>query len=151
MEKIVIYTDGGSRGNPGPAGMGVVIADGKGKILKEYSNFLGARTNNEAEYEAVIFGLKKIKALLGKEKIKNTEIEFRLDSQLIARQLNGRYKIEEEKLFPLFIKIWNLKMDFGPIVFTEIPREKNKEADRLANEAIDEGNGKIKTKNEKLF
>ena len=144
MEKIIIYTDGGSRGNPGLAGMGVVIANEKGKMVKEYSGFLGVKTNNEAEYEAVIFGLKKIKALLGKEKIKNTEIEFRLDSQLIARQLNGEYKIEEEKLFPLFIKIWNLKMDFGPIKFSEIPREQNKEADRLANEAMDKGNEKIK-------
>ena len=138
MEKIVIYADGGSRGNPGPAGAGVAIADGKGNMIKEYSSFLGVKTNNEAEYEAVIFGLQKIKALLGKEKIKNTEIEFRLDSQLIARQLNGQYKIEEEKLFPLFIKIWNLKINFGTIKFSEIPREKNKEADRLANEAMDE-------------
>lgn len=152
MGKIVIYTDGGSRGNPGPAGAGVVVTDGKGNIIKKYSNFLGVKTNNEAEYEAVIFGLQKIKALLGKEKIKNMEVEFRLDSQLIARQLNGKYKIEEERLFPLFIKIWNLKMDFGSIKFSEIPREKNKEADRLANEAMD-GNisSKIKSKNSKLF
>ena len=146
MEKIVIYADGGSRGNPGPAGAGVAIADGKGNMIKEYSSFLGVKTNNEAEYEAVIFGLQKIKALLGKEKIKNTEIEFRLDSQLIARQLNGEYKIEEERLFPLFIKIWNLKMKFGTIKFTEIPREKNKEADRLANEAMDK-----ERQNSKLF
>ena len=89
--------------------------------------------------------------MLGKEKIKSTEIEFRLDSQLIARQLNGQYKIEEERLFPLFIKIWNLKMGFGPIKFSEIPREKNKEADRLANEAMDGGNEKRKMKSEKLF
>mgnify|MGYP001568389154 FL=1 len=152
MEKIVIYADGGSRGNPGPAGAGVAITDAKGNIVKGYSGFLGIKTNNEAEYEAVIFGLQKIKALLGKEKVKNTEIEFRLDSQLIARQLNGEYKIEEERLFPLFIKIRNLKMDFGPIKFTEIPREQNKEADRLANEAMD-GNtsSKIKSKNSKLF
>lgn len=151
MEKIVVYTDGGSRGNPGPAGAGVAIADGKGNIIKGYSHFLGVKTNNEAEYEAVIFGLQKIKALLGKEKIKNTEVEFRLDSQLIVRQLNGQYKIEEERLFPLFIKIWNLKISFGPIKFSEIPREKNKEADRLANEAMDGGNKKIKMKNSKLF
>ena len=144
MEKIIIYTDGGSRGNPGPAGMGVVIANEKGKMMKEYSGFLGVKTNNEAEYEAVIFGLKKIKALLGKEKIKNTEIEFRLDSELVARQLEGFYKIENEKLAPLFLKIWNLKMDFGKIYFKHIPREQNREADRLANEAMDEGNKKIK-------
>lgn len=137
MEKIVIYTDGGSRGNPGPAGTGVVIADANGKIIKEYSNFIGIKTNNEAEYEAIIFGLQKIKALLGKEKIKNTEIEIKTDSQLVARQLLGKYKIEEERLFPLFIKIWNLKINFGHIKFTEIPREKNKKADKLANEAMD--------------
>ena len=147
MEKIVIYTDGGSRGNPGPAGAGVAIADGKGKIIKEYSVFLGVKTNNEAEYEAVIFGLRKIKALLGKEKIKNTEIEFRLDSQLIARQINGKYKIEEERLFPLFIKIWNLKIGFGPIKFSEIPREQNKEADRLANQAMDGNKNAKKSRN----
>ena len=144
MEKIIIYTDGGSRGNPGPAGMGVVIANEKGKMVKEYSGFLGVKTNNEAEYEAVIFGLKKIKALLGKEKIKNTEIEFRLDSELVARQLEGFYKIENEKLAPLFLKIWNLKIDFGRIYFKHIPREQNMEADRLANEAMDKGNEKIK-------
>mgnify|MGYP001615529273 CR=1 FL=1 len=151
MEKIIIYADGGSRGNPGPAGIGVVIADEKGKIIKEYSDFLGVKTNNEAEYEAVIFGLRKIKALLGKEKIKNAEIEFRLDSQLVVRQLNGEYKIETPTLFPLFIKIWNLKMNFGPIKFSEIPREQNKEADRLANEAMDGGNEKRKMKSGKLF
>ena len=152
MEKIIIYTDGGSRGNPGPAGAGVAITDGKGNIIKEYSHFLGVKTNNEAEYEAVIFGLQKIKALLGKEKIKSAEIEFRLDSQLIARQLNGQYKIEEERLFPLFIKIWNLKIGFGPIKFSEIPREQNKEADRLANEAMDKNaSSKFKVKNSKLF
>jgi len=105
---------------------------------------LGVKTNNEAEYEAVIFGLKKIKALLGKEKIKNTEIEFRLDSELVARQLEGFYKIENEKLAPLFLKIWNLKIDFGRIYFKHIPREQNMEADRLANEAMDKGNEKIK-------
>lgn len=136
-DKIIIYTDGGSRGNPGPAGVGVVISLGKGDILKRYSKDIGERTNNEAEYEAVIFALSKVKQLFGKEKSKEIEIEINMDSQLVARQLNGEYRINEEKLFPLFIKIWNLKMDFGKISFLEIPREKNKEADRLANEAMD--------------
>jgi len=152
MEKIIIYADGGSRGNPGPAGIGVFVADEKGNVIKQYSDFIGVKTNNEAEYEAVILALRKIKALFGKEKISKMKIEFRLDSQLIVRQLTGKYKIEEPKLFPLFIKIWNLKMDFGPIIFTEIPREQNKEADRLANEAMDgEENSKIKTQKSKLF
>jgi len=137
IKKIVTYTDGGSRGNPGPAGVGVVIADEKGSAIKEYSKDIGTRTNNEAEYEAVILALQKVKHLFGKEKVKKMEIEMRMDSQLVARQLGGKYKIQEEKLFPLFIKIWNLRMDLGKISFTEIPREKNKEADRLANEAMD--------------
>lgn len=138
QEKIIVYTDGGSRGNPGLAGAGVVITGGEGKIIKEYSKFLGIKTNNEAEYEAVIFALQKLKALFGKEKMSQTEIEFKMDSQLAVRQLNGEYKIETQTLFPLFIKVWNLKMDFGPISFTKIPREQNKEADALANRAMDE-------------
>lgn len=136
-EKIIVYTDGGSRGNPGPAGVGVVICNEKGQQIKGYSKDIGIKTNNEAEYEAVIFALQKIKQLFGKEKTKDFEIEMRMDSQLIARQLKGEYKVEEEKLFPLFIKIWNLRMNFGKISFIEIPREKNREADRLANEAMD--------------
>ncbi len=136
QNKIIIYTDGGSRGNPGPAGVGVVISSGKGDT-RGYSKDIGERTNNEAEYEAVIFALSKVKQLFGKEKSKKLEIEINMDSQLVARQLNGEYRINEEKLFPLFIKIWNFKMDFEKISFCEIPREKNREADRLANEAMD--------------
>lgn len=144
-KKIIIYTDGGSRGNPGPAGVGVVIANEKGEAIKEYSNDIGIRTNNEAEYEAVILGLQKAKQVFGKEKTKEMEIEMRIDSELVARQLKGEYKIMEEKLFPLFIKVWNLKMDFGKITFKEIPREQNRKADRLANEAMD------KKETQKLF
>lgn len=136
-EKIIVYTDGGSRGNPGPAGVGVVICNDKNQLVKKYSQAIGEKTNNEAEYEAVIFALQKIRHLFGKQKTRGMEMEVRMDSELVARQLGGKYKIMEEKLFPLFIKIWNLKMDFGNISFVEIPREKNKEADRLANEAMD--------------
>jgi len=136
-EKIIIYTDGGSRGNPGPAAVGVVICDRKEGVIKKYSKSIGSRTNNEAEYEAVIFALGKMKQLFGKEKVKDIDIEFRMDSELVARQLGGQYKIEEEKLFPLFIKVWNLKMEFGDISFIEISREKNTEADRLLNEELD--------------
>lgn len=148
-KKIIIYTDGGSRGNPGPAGVGVFVTDDKGITLGRYSKAIGKKTNNEAEYEAVILALQKVKHLFGKEKAKKLKIEIRLDSQLIARQLSGKYKINEEHLFPLFIKIWNLRIEMAPsnkikdILFTEIPREKNKEADRLVNEAMD---GEKKTK-----
>jgi len=136
-EKIIIYTDGGSRGNPGPAGVGVVIADEKGRMIKGYSHFLGTKTNNEAEYEAVVLALQKVVHLYGKEKAKNLEIEMRMDSQLVARQLGGKYKMEAEHLWPLFMKIWNLRVGLGGISFTEIPREQNGEADKLANEAMD--------------
>jgi len=136
-EKIIIYVDGGSRGNPGPAGVGVVFSNEKEQLVKKYSKEIGERTNNEAEYEAVIFALQKSKQLFGKEKVKKMDFEIRGDSELIVRQLRGEYKVQEEKLFPLFIKIHNLKMDFGKIVFREIPREQNREADKLANEAMD--------------
>ncbi|MEK7575667.1 MAG: ribonuclease HI family protein [Patescibacteria group bacterium] len=142
-EKIIVYTDGGSRGNPGPAGVGVVISNSKDKVIKKYSQDIGEKTNNEAEYEAVILALQKIKHLFGKQKTRDMEIEMRMDSELVARQLGGKYKIMEDKLFPLFIKIWNLRMDFGKIDFVEIPREKNKEADRLANEAMDHVRNKM--------
>ncbi len=131
-----MYADGGSRGNPGPAGIGVVI-ERDGKAVGKYGERIGERTNNEAEYEAVIFALKKLKHLFGKQKTRDLEVEVKMDSELVARQLGGKYKIEEERLFPLFIKIWNLKMDFGHISFTEIPREKNREADRLVNQELD--------------
>lgn len=138
LNKYVVFTDGGARGNPGPAAIGVVIKDGDGILtIKSYGESIGKGTNNEAEYKAVILALQKLKALLGKKKLKEVLVEVNMDSELVMRQLNGEYKIEEERLFPLFIKVWNLKMDFGEIKFTHIPREKNKEADRLVNEALD--------------
>jgi len=147
MNKIVVYTDGGSRGNPGPAGVGVVVCNEKNQVVKKYSKEIGERTNNEAEYEAVIFALGKLKQLFGKEKVRGMTFEFRSDSELVVRQLRGEYKIKEEKLFPLFIKVWNLRMEFGKMSFKEISREKNKEADALANEAMDQS----KTYQTKIF
>lgn len=142
-DKIVVFTDGGARGNPGPAAVGVVIKDDNGGLIKSYGETIGDRTNNEAEYEAVIFALRKIKALLGKEKIKKTEIAVNLDSQLVTSQLNGEYKVEEEKLSSLFIKVHNLKIDFGGVKFHHIAREKNREADRLVNEALDKNQNNL--------
>jgi ribonuclease HI len=140
MDKITLFTDGGARNNPGPAGIGVVIKDSRGKILKEVSQFLGERTNNWAEYEAVIIGLQTLKKIFGSDKLKNLDIEIKLDSQLVAEQLAGRYQIKEETLFPQFIKVHNMQVkDFPKIKFSYIPREKNKEADRLANDAMNKG------------
>jgi len=137
MEHFTIYIDGGSRGNPGPAGAGILFVDQKGKILKKYFQFLGQKTNNEAEYLALIFALKKAKLLLGKEKIKKALIEIKSDSQLLIKQINGQYKIKEPGIQKLFIEVWNLKIDFPNLKFVLIPREENKEADRLSNLAYE--------------
>ncbi len=137
--KITIYTDGGSRGNPGPAALGVVIAQ-EGQIIKKYGQAIGQATNNQAEYQAVIFALKKVKLLFGKKKAKEMEIEIKVDSELLAKQLNHQYKIKEKDLQPLFIKVWNLTLDFKKVSFKHIIREKNKEADRLVNQALDNQN-----------
>lgn len=130
-EKIIVYTDGGARGNPGPAAIGVVIG------MKKYGEKIGRATNNVAEYSAVVFALNKLRALLGKKESKNTEIEIRVDSELITKQLNGQYKIKDTDLQALFIEVWNLKQNFKKVEFTHIPREKNKEADELVNLALD--------------
>jgi ribonuclease HI len=135
--KAVIYTDGGSRGNPGPAALGVVFMDAKKHVVKEYGEPLGVRTNNEAEYEAIIFALKKAKQLFGKEKTKKMSLEVRMDSLLACNQLNGVFKIEVEKLFPLFIKLWNLRQEFKEVKYVHVKREQNKEADRMVNVALD--------------
>ena len=141
MKKFIIYTDGGSRGNPGPSATGVVFCNSQEEILKRYSQCLGKATNNQAEYQAVIFALKKFKAVFGKAAAQSAEIEIRSDSELLVKQLTGKYKIVDEKIQPLFLEIWNLKIDFQKIEFTHIPRERNKEADKLVNQALDnEGN-----------
>ena len=137
MKKIIVYTDGGSQGNPGRAAIGVVFANEKGQVFKKYSKYLGPNlTNNEAEYQAVIFALSKLKQLFGKKLAANSQIELRSDSTLLVKQLNGQYKVLDKKIQELFIKVWNLKFDFQKIKFKLIPRERNKEADKLVKEAF---------------
>jgi len=135
-----MYTDGGSRNNPGPAAVGVYLET----LHKQFGHYIGNKTNNEAEYEAVIFGLKKIKQLVGKDKTKNIEVECFLDSELVERQLNHIYKIKEENIQKLFIEVWNMMLDFGKISFYHIPREKNKIADKMVNEALDAEERQVK-------
>lgn len=139
-EKIVMYTDGGSRNNPGPAAIGVYIET----FNKKFGEYIGEKTNNEAEYQALIFGLKKIKALVGKEKAKNYEIECKLDSELVVKQLNHEYKLKETYIQKNFIEIWNLMLDYKKVTFFHVPREKNKIADKLVNEALDNREKQIK-------
>ncbi len=136
--KLIVYADGGARGNPGPAAVGVVIQNRDGKTIKEYGEALeGMKTNNEAEYEAVILALKKLKQLFGKEKTRELEAEFRLDSELVASQLAGKFRVEEERMQLLYMTVHNLKFDFGKLVFKAVSRGKNARADWLLNRALD--------------
>lgn len=135
MDEVIIHTDGGSRGNPGPSALGVVIELGGAK--KAYGEYLGNTTNNIAEYSAIVFALKKIKQLFGKEKANKLVVKMFMDSELAVRQLNGEYKIENESLQPLWLQIWNLKIDFKKVTFSHVPREKNKGADREVNRVLD--------------
>jgi ribonuclease HI len=143
MAKFIIHTDGGARGNPGPAAIGVVVEEAGGGLKKEYGEYIGEATNNEAEYQAVVFALKKLKQLIGKKVAGEAKVEFHVDSELLERQFNGHYKIMGRKLQGLFLELWNLKVDFGEIIFKHLLREKNKEADRLVNAALDKELNKL--------
>ena len=137
QEKITIFTDGGSRNNPGIAGAGAVVFDEGGVELADVSKFLGIKTNNWAEYEAVILGLETAQKIFGNKLLK-MEVEVKMDSQLVQRQLKGEYKIKVATLKEQYIKVHNLIVKYFPnIKFTYIPREENKRADELANEAMD--------------
>ncbi|OGD65624.1 hypothetical protein A3F08_01110 [Candidatus Berkelbacteria bacterium RIFCSPHIGHO2_12_FULL_36_9] len=138
MEHFFVYSDGGSRGNPGPAAYGFVIYNNKKEKIAEGLKFLGTLTNNQAEYHGILAALSAVKQLMANSQ--QPIVECFLDSQLIVEQMNGRYKIKNEGLKPLFWKIRELILELGGNVsFKHIPREENKEADKLANEAIDKG------------
>lgn len=130
-----IYTDGGARGNPGPAGIGIVIKNQPAKLaqdktIKKISQFIGKKTNNQAEYEAVIKALEEAKKLGG------TSLEIFLDSSLLVNQLKGNFKVKNEGLKKLFETAKGLISNFKKVNFYYIPRQKNKEADKLVNKAI---------------
>lgn len=132
MEKIVIYTDGGARGNPGPAGVGVSIQDG-GKEVAYISEYIGETTNNQAEYDALYRALYKAQEL----GLTARSIEVRLDSELVVRQLNGVYKVKEPGMKLQFARVAELRTAFADIMFVHVRREHNKRADLLVNAAID--------------
>lgn len=139
MRKITCYTDGGSRGNPGVSGAGVVVKDENGKTLKEVSEFLGNGTNNFAEYAAVILALRTLKQMFGKE-TREMKFDICLDSELVKKQLSGEYQIKEPGLVPQFIEVNNMRVTHFPhLTFTHVSREENQMADRLANDAMDNG------------
>lgn len=131
MKKIIINTDGGARNNPGPAGIGIVISDETGKVLETHKEYIGEATNNVAEYRALITGLKRAK------KFEPEEVEVRLDSELVKRQATGEYKTKDKTMKELLAQVRELTF-FKHVSFTHVRREKNKLADKLVNEALDE-------------
>lgn len=133
LKSVVMYTDGASRGNPGPASIGVLFVNAKGEEIATISEAIGDQTNNFAEYFAVIEGLKKA--------IKNkvTQIHLKSDSEFLIKQLKGEYKVKSETILPLYEEAKSLLKKFKEIKLEHVRREKNKEADRLANKALDSG------------
>ena len=153
MLYFLVNCDGGARGNPGPAGIGVLIKiknqSPKLKAIEKISKFIGESTNNQAEYQAVLEALKYLKKYKENKTPKDLEIEFLLDSELIVKQMNGEYKIKNEGLKPIYWQLRELIMELGgKVSFKHIPREKNKEADALVNNAIDDYIKKSKFKYE---
>jgi len=139
-KKLTIYTDGGARNNPGPAGIGCVLYNENKKIIKEISEYIGETTNNQAEYKACLRAMEEAKKLSsrgGQGCSEDMELEFFLDSELVVKQLNREYKVKNKELAPLFMKIYNLSQQFKKVTFSHVRREFNKEADALVNEAID--------------
>jgi len=128
-----VFTDGASRGNPGPASIGAVVYDATGQEVHTVSRRLGRATNNEAEYQAVIAGLEAALGLGG------GSVDLRMDSQLIVRQLEFRYRVRNARLRPFFERVVELRRQFESFKVTHVPREQNKRADQLANLALDSG------------
>lgn len=139
--KLIIYTDGASRGNPGPASYGFTITDEDDKLIYEEGKYIGLVTNNVAEYAAV---LQALRYLLSRPSALLMTINFYMDSQLVVEQLSGRFKIKSDRLKPLILQIRNLEKAFKSVTYQHIIRDKNKRADQLANRALD---SKLKTAN----
>lgn len=142
MKRLIIYSDGASKGNPGDAGVGVVISSPDGEIVREISEYIGKTTNNVAEYTALIHGLDAASDLGA------THVDIRTDSELLARQLTGVYKVKSPNLIPLFEQLVTLLRAFEKATVTHVVREYNTRADQLANEAVKEH--RENTRNSKL-
>lgn len=134
--KLKIFTDGGARGNPGPAASGVVVQNEKGAVLSAFGEYLGEQTNNFAEYSALIAGLKMAK------KLEATEVECYLDSELVVKQMRQEYKVREPGLQKLFVHAFNEATQFNKVHYIHIPREKNRAADEQVNKILDRINRK---------
>ena len=135
--KLTLYTDGGARGNPGPAAAGVVITNSDDEVLKTADRYLGETTNNQAEYRALILGLETVNKVSPNISTVEVELTVLMDSELIIRQMEGKYKVKAVDLIPLHEQAKQLSTHFGKITFRHIPREKNARADALVNHCLD--------------
>jgi ribonuclease HI len=134
---LIIHTDGGARGNPGPAGIGVYITDEKRNVIEEHAKYLGVATNNHAEYAAAILALERAVAL------KASSVELVADSELLIRQATGKYRVKNPEIGKQFMQLKRLESELGGHVrYRHVRREYNLEADRLSNEAMDQGMGR---------
>ncbi len=137
--RYTIHADGGARGNPGPAGAGAVVRDELGNIVASVSAFLGHRTNNFAEYEAVIRAFGELSALIPSSKRAGVEVTVKMDSELVVKQMRGEYKVKHPVLKEQYARLVQELGAFGTVTFTHVPRAQNKDADALANAAMDRG------------
>lgn len=131
MKKVIIYIDGAARGNPGPAAIGAIIKDEKGEVQMCISQRIGTRTNNQAEYMALIAALEKAIEMSA------SQVEVNSDSELLVRQVTGQYRVRNPGLKPLFQRAQELRASLGGFTINHIPRERNRVADGLANMALD--------------
>lgn len=138
MNHFTVHADGGSRGNPGPAGSGAMIRDHLGNSVASVSQFLGTRTNNYAEYEAVILALETLAKLVGK-KTNTTDVLVKMDSELVVKQMKGIYKVKHPTMKEQYARLTHAASVFKEVSFMHVPRAQNSDADALANEAMDRG------------
>jgi ribonuclease HI len=138
LTRLLIHTDGAARGNPGPSGAGAILRDAEsGETVAEIAEFLGVRTNNYAEWMAVEL------ALLRARELGATTVDLRTDSELVARQITGRYRVKHPDLKPIHARVMDLLRAFTAYTVGHVPRERNRDADRLSNVAIDERPGSV--------
>jgi ribonuclease HI len=136
---FTIHADGGSRGNPGPSGAGAMIRDELGNSVASVSKFLGVRTNNFAEYEAVILAFEALAKLIPEKKRSATEVMVKMDSELVVKQMQGVYKVKHPVLKEQHARLVQIAAAFGKVSFAHVFREENSDADALANAAMDRG------------
>lgn len=134
--EVLVHSDGGARGNPGPAAAGIFLEIPAENLRLLRGKYLGDNTNNYAEYQGVILGLKTLQEILG-EKTLQTQVKFFLDSSLIVNQLNGLFRLKALNLSELFSEVRQLEKNFSVVSYQHVPREKNKEADKAVNQSLD--------------